>query len=269
MVVFPPCKINLGLSIVSKRFDGYHNLETCFFPVPWYDVLEVIESNTFNFVSTGIAIPGSSHDNLCVKAYNLLKQDYQLPEVTIHLHKVIPTGAGLGGGSSDAAYMLRMLNDKFELNLSQDILANYAARLGSDCAFFVYDGPMMGSGRGEILRPVDLPLANKFLAIVKPSVHVSTADAFAGISPQPMNGTVEDIVTKTPLTQWRDQLKNDFENTVFKKYPEIEQVKEKLYAMGGLYASLSGSGSAVFGLFDNQVDLQGAFPGLTTWGKIL
>lgn len=267
MIVFPHCKINLGLSVIAKRPDGYHNLETCFYPVPWRDVLEVIEGSTFHFEMTGINIPGEPESNLCVKAYRLLREDYKLPEVQIHLHKVIPTGAGLGGGSSDAAFMLRLLNQKFELGISGDNLVQYAARLGSDCAFFIYDSPMMGSGRGEILKPIAVSLAKKFIVVVKPAVHVSTADAFAGIVPRQADHNIEEVVSQMPVREWRHHLKNDFEETVFRKYPEIERVKAQLYGTGALYAAMSGSGSSVFGIFDHEVDMD--FDGMTVWKQWL
>lgn len=267
MVVFPHCKINLGLSVISKRPDGYHNLETCFYPVPWRDVLEVIEGDSFHFEMSGINIPGDPERNLCVKAYRLLKDEHRLPEVSIHLHKVIPTGAGLGGGSSDAAFMLRLLNQKFDLGISQEKLVEYASRLGSDCAFFVNDLPMMGTGRGEILQPVAVSLEKKFLVVVKPSVHVSTADAFAGITPRQPDHNIQEVVTRVPIQQWKDLLRNDFEETVFRKYPEIENVKKRLYETGALYAAMSGSGSSVFGIFDQEVDVH--FEGMTVWHKML
>ena len=184
MVSFPPCKINLGLSVLSKRADGYHNLETCFYPLPWHDVLEVIPAETFLFTSTGNVVEGKPEDNLCVRAYRLLKEEFELDPVNIHLHKIIPSGAGLGGGSSDAAYTLRLLNDIFSLNLDRKTLMEYAARLGSDCAFFIQDSPMLGYRRGEILKEIPLSLNDKFFVVVKPDIHVSTADAFANIIPK-------------------------------------------------------------------------------------
>jgi 4-diphosphocytidyl-2-C-methyl-D-erythritol kinase len=265
MVVFPPCKINLGLSVLSKRADGYHNLETCFYPVPWLDVLEIISSDKVEFTTSGNVIPGVPEDNLCLKAYHLLKKDFDLGPIKLHLHKIIPTGAGLGGGSADAAYTLRVLNEKFALGLSQTVLMNYAATLGSDCAFFIQDNAMLGTGRGELLTPVDLSLKEKFLVIVKPDIHVSTADAFAGITPKPSAQAIRNIVLQHPVTEWKDVLKNDFEETVFKKYPAIQLIKEKLYRAGALYASMSGSGSAVFGIFAQETDISDQFPGTTVW----
>lgn len=236
MVAFPPCKINLGLNIVRKRADGYHDIETCFYPVRWTDILEVIPSDTFGFTTSGNAIPGD--DNLCVRAYRLLNA----PPAKIHLHKIIPTGAGLGGGSSDAAWTLRLLNDVFDLKHSKEELKNYAAQLGSDCAFFIEDVPMIGTGRGEILTKADIDLTGKHIVIVKPGIHVSTAEAYASVVPKESPFDLGDIRS----------LKNDFEPSVFKKYPAIASIKEALYEAGAYYASMSGSGSAVFGIFNSK-----------------
>ena len=265
MVSFPPCKINLGLSVLSKRADGYHNLETCFYPLPWHDVLEVIPAATFLFTSTGNDIAGEQDDNLCVKAYRLLKEEFKLDPVNIHLHKIIPSGAGLGGGSSDAAYTLRLLNDIFSLNLNRYSLMEYAARLGSDCAFFIQDGPMFGTGRGEILKEIPLSLNDKFFVIVKPDIHVSTADAFANITPKAATPPIADVVLNYPITKWKELLKNDFEESVFKKYGDIKLIKEKLYSKGATYATMSGSGSAVVGIFEREVKISDQFPGATVW----
>jgi 4-diphosphocytidyl-2-C-methyl-D-erythritol kinase len=242
MIAFPPCKINLGLSVLRKRDDGYHDLETCFYPIPWTDILEVIPSDKFQFTVSGNVIPGD--DNLCVKAYRLLNA----PPAKIHLHKIIPTGAGLGGGSSDAAWTLRLLNDVFNLKIPKDELKRYAAQIGSDCAFFIEDGPMIGRGKGEMLTPAKVSLKGKFIVIVKPDVHVSTAEAYAGIKPREKDFNIENI----PMGDWKDHLRNDFEETIFKKFPAIGSVKTSLYEAGALYASMTGSGSAVYGIFNHQ-----------------
>jgi 4-diphosphocytidyl-2-C-methyl-D-erythritol kinase len=268
MVAFPPCKINLGLHILYKRTDGYHALETCFYPVPWTDILEVIPSDTLAFSQSGDAIPGDPHDNLCLRAYHLLQKDFTLPPVRIHLHKIIPTGAGLGGGSSDGAYTLRLLNDLFNLNLAPTALAAYAAQLGSDCAFFTQDTPQLGTGRGEILTPVDISLKGRFLVLAKPPIHVSTAEAYAGITPATPATGLTQILAQEPLAAWKEKLHNDFEASVFARHPPIQALKENLYRAGALYASMSGSGAAVFGIFDQGVDL--AFdPGVAHWSGVL
>lgn len=219
------------------------------------DVLEVILADTFEFTSSGNFIPGASSENLCVKAYTLLKKDFDIRPVKIHLHKIIPSGAGLGGGSSDAAYTLRLLNELFALKLSSSVLMEYAARLGSDCAFFVQDYAMLGAGRGEILKEINLSLKGKYLVIVKPDVHISTVDAFTGISPLEREASIENIVIHQPISQWKFVLKNDFEDTVFLKYPALKLLKEKLYLLGASYASMSGSGSAVYGIFETAIDI--------------
>lgn len=268
MVSFPPCKINLGLNIVSKRPDGYHDLDTIFYPIPWTDVLEVIPSETLSFQSSGNAIPGKEEDNLCLKAYHLLKRDFTIGAVQIHLHKIIPTGAGLGGGSSDAAYTLRLLNEIFKLHLNADQLSNYAAQLGSDCSFFCYDEPMQGTGRGEILNHIDVNLKGKFFVLLNPGIPVFTAAAFADIHPRQSATDLKDII-QLPLTEWRGQLKNDFEDSVFRKQPAIKKLKDELYEMSATYASMSGSGSSVFGIFEREIKLPASLLKMNYWADFL
>ena len=253
MVSFPPCKINLGLHVLSKRPDGYHELETCFFPVPWTDILEILPANETNFNATGNVIPGDAAENLCLKAYQLLRETYTLPPVYIHLHKVIPTGAGLGGGSSDSAYTLRAINTLFELNLSQQELMAVAAKLGSDCAFFVQDQPMIGRGRGEKLSPIQVDLTGKFLILIKPDIHVSTASAYALVKPAIPTIPLTEVLKKD-VSAWKDLLVNDFELSVFQQYPAIAKIKDDLYEFGASYACMSGSGSTVFGIFEKPID---------------
>jgi 4-diphosphocytidyl-2-C-methyl-D-erythritol kinase len=252
MVAFPPCKINLGLNIVSKRSDGYHDIETCFFPLPFTDVLEVIPAKSTAFTSSGTPIPGNADDNLCMKAYTILSKDYSLPPVRIHLHKIIPSGAGLGGGSSDAAHTLRLLNIVFNLGISQSKLLACASALGSDCSFFIYDRPMMGFGRGEILKEIQPDLKGKFLVLLNPGLHVSTAEAYAGVVPGTPVFPIENILPK-PVDSWKMLLQNDFEKSVFERYPLIGTLKEELYNNGAKYASMSGSGSSVYGIFENEI----------------
>lgn len=264
MVVFPFCKINLGLSVLSKRADGYHDLETCFYPVPWTDVLEIILSDKFAFTTSGTDIPGQPQDNLCVKAYYLLKKDFELNPVNIHLHKIIPSGAGLGGGSSDAAHTLQMLNTIFSLNISPAKLMEYAAMLGSDCAFFINDKPMIGTSRGEVLKKIDFSL-NKFLVIIKPDIHVSTRDAFSGITPRPVDISISDVIMNHPLKEWKSLLSNAFEETVFRKYAALALVKKQLYELGATYASMTGSGSALYGIFETEPDISEEFSDTLHW----
>jgi 4-diphosphocytidyl-2-C-methyl-D-erythritol kinase len=259
MVSFPPCKINLGLQIINKRTDGFHNLATCFYPIPWTDILEIIPSHELSLSITGIDIPGDINTNLCLKAYHLLQRDYNIPPVKIHLHKIIPTGAGLGGGSSDAAHTLRLLNTIFELQLSTQKLFEYAAQLGSDCAFFIQDKPMIGTGRGEVLTESSIDLRGKFLILVKPDVHVSTAEAYSGVTPTQPAIALTEILSK-PVSQWKNLLINDFEFSVFNRHQVIKQIKEELYSLGAVYACMSGSGSSVFGIFEKEINYKHNHP---------
>jgi 4-diphosphocytidyl-2-C-methyl-D-erythritol kinase len=269
MVAFPPCKVNLGLDVVHRRQDGYHDIQTCFYPIPLTDALEILLSKTISFEISGNAIPGNSSDNLCIKAYHLLRKDFNLTPVSIYLHKVIPSGAGLGGGSSDGAHALRLLNQLFDLNLNSEKLKQYALQLGSDCPFFIEDKPMFGSGRGEVLSDISIDLSGKFFVLIKPDVHVSTAEAYGGVMPEMPSIFIKDIIEKEPINQWKDHLKNDFEKSVFLKYPMINEIKETLYQQGALYAGMSGSGSAVFGIFEMPVDLKEQFSGMMYWSTIL
>lgn len=268
MVVFPHCKINLGLRIVSKRPDGYHNIETCFYPVPFTDILEIVSSESFSFSHSGLEVPGRENENLCVRAYHLLAADYPVPPIKLHLHKVIPMGAGLGGGSSDAAFTLRMINQHFNLNIADEKLQHYATRLGSDCAFFVQDLPKIGSGRGELLSDCPVHLSGSYCVLVKPEIHVSTADAYARVKAAPRPNSLNSILQQ-PIANWKNSLTNDFEPTVFEQYPVLAELKNALYTHGALYASMSGSGAAIFGIFEKPVSLKKTFAGLTYWAGIL
>ncbi|MBX2969716.1 MAG: 4-(cytidine 5'-diphospho)-2-C-methyl-D-erythritol kinase [Cyclobacteriaceae bacterium] len=264
MVTFPPCKINLGLRILSKRPDGYHDIETCFYPVPWTDVLEILPADSFVFTSTGLALPGTVEENLCVKAYRLVQKDFSLPPIHMHLHKIIPSGAGLGGGSSDAAHTLLLLNDIFTLRITVQQLQDYASMLGSDCAFFIAKHPMMGSGKGDLLSPAEVTLKDKYVVVIKPPVHVSTAEAYSRVKPAQQKTALAEIL-KQDISTWKDLLVNDFEESVFNIHPQIGEIKQELYKQGALYACMSGSGSSVFGIFSNEVDLKNQFPCTTYW----
>lgn len=252
MRIYPNAKINIGLSVTERRTDGYHNLETVFYPVGLRDVLELNweegPKRVCYFENTGIAIDCPEDKNLVVRAYKLLASAYDLPAVRINLFKTIPFGAGLGGGSSDAAYTLKALNEYFELRISEKGLENYASRLGSDCAFFIRNRPAFASGKGDVLEDMALELDEYEIVIVKPDCKVSTAEAYAGISPAKAVFNLREL-NLLPLTAWRKQVKNDFETTVFAKYPAIRKVKEELYNRGALYASMTGSGAGVFGIF--------------------
>jgi len=251
MLTSPFCKINLGLHILSKRTDGFHNIETVFYPLKTItDVLEIIPSQQFDFQCFGLSIDGKEEDNLVVKAYNLMKQHYHLPPVSISLLKKIPTGAGLGGGSSDAAATLVLLNKLFHLHLDNETLKNHAATLGSDCSFFIEGEPAFASCRGENLLPCDCSqLSERHIVIIKPDIHISTAEAYAHCKPSPPEMDIREILQE-PISEWKSLLKNDFEKTLFPRYPQLAEIKETLYRKGALYASLSGSGSALFGVFE-------------------
>ena len=257
MITYPNAKINLGLNIVEKRPDGYHNLETVFYPINLQDALEVTDlegEGEYALKISGAPIEGELDNNLVVKAYRLLKKDFpNLGPINIHMYKHIPTGAGLGGGSADAAFMLKLLNEKFKLNLSTEKLEEYAAILGADCAFFIQNKPVFASGIGNIFEEINLSLKGYYLVLVKPDIFVSTKDAFANISPMKPNNSLKEII-RMPVETWRAMMKNDFEDSVFKKFPEIAAIKDKLYDMGAIYASMSGSGSSVFGIFREQVE---------------
>lgn len=257
MITYPNAKINLGLNIVEKRPDGYHNLETIFYPINLQDALEVTQregEEEYTLKVSGVPIEGEPENNLVVKAYRLLKKDFpDMPAIDIHMYKHIPTGAGLGGGSADAAFMIKLLNEKFGLGISTEQMEEYAARLGADCAFFIQNKPVFASGIGNIFEPIQLSLKGYYLVLVKPDIFVSTKDAFSQIKPQKPQQSLKDII-RMPVETWRATMKNDFEYSVFQKYPEIAAIKDKLYDMGAVYASMSGSGSSVFGIFREQVE---------------
>lgn len=266
MLCFPNAKINLGLNIVSKRPDGYHNIETVFYPIPVKDALEIVPAESFSFTQTGIPVDAPPEKNLAVKAYMRLKERHALPPSEIHLLKAIPFGAGLGGGSSDAAFMLKLLNAYASLDLSEDELEEIAATLGADCPFFIRNVPVFATGTGNIFEPIDLSLKGYHLCLVKPDVSVSTAEAYAQVTPAQPAVSLKEIVC-SPVASWKERMVNDFEDSVFSRYPVIRQIKETLYEAGALYASMSGSGSSVFGLFDKSTCFkkQSTFPGCFVW----
>lgn len=274
MITFPCAKINLGLNIVNKRSDGYHELQTVFYPTKLTDTLEIKRMDDKFPVDTacdlkiyGIPVACNEQDNLVVKAYNLIAQDYDLPRIHAHLFKQIPSQAGLGGGSSDAAYMIRLLDERFRLNMGNAEMERYAARLGADCAFFITAEPSYATGIGEILEPTDWPwdaLDTYYIGVVKPYIAISTKEAFAHIVPQMPAKCCRDIV-RQPIETWRDELTNDFEKPLFALHPELADIKQRLYQEGAIYAQMSGSGSALFGIFDHKVDIGRAFDGMFTF----
>lgn len=251
MITFPNAKINLGLFITEKLPNGFHNIESCLYPVAWHDVLEFVPAQKSGFSSSGIQIPqgGKEDENLVIKAYKLLKRDFNLPELKVHLHKLIPIGAGLGGGSSDASFMLKMLNQEFQLFLESSILEDYAAQLGSDCPFFIQNKAALVSGTGTTMQHFDFNLQGLWGVLVKPNVHVSTKEAYAGVSPKPCRIDLKTLLLSKDFKLWRKELVNDFEASIFANHPGLESIKTRLYNHGAAYASMSGSGSTLFGLF--------------------
>ncbi len=256
MLIFPNAKINIGLNVLNRRDDGYHNLETIFYPVNIKDALEIVEADELSFESSGLEIPGRVEDNLCIKGYHLLKKDFDVPPVKIHLHKHIPIGAGLGGGSADAAFFIRLINQNFNLGMTDEQMIGYARKLGADCAFFIKNKPVFAFEIGDEFEPVRLDLSKYQVVLVMPPVHVSTAEAYRGVKPAPVKDSLMDLIYE-PIADWKKYIKNDFEASVFKDHPEIRGVKAALYEAGALYASMSGSGASVFGIFDTMPDLSG------------
>jgi|TARA_B110000208_G_scaffold162372_1_gene198623 4-diphosphocytidyl-2-C-methyl-D-erythritol kinase len=247
MIVYPNAKINIGLNVLEKQADGYHKLSSVFYPVnELYDILEILPAKHFSFSSSGIAIPGNS--NICVKAFELLKADFEIENVIMHLHKQIPIGAGLGGGSADGAFALKALNEIFKLELSIIELEDYALQLGADCPFFIENSPKYITGIGEKMRNINLDLSSYKLKFIYPELHISTAEAYGGIIPSQPKKNLLDLINQ-PIENWKKSVKNDFEVAAFAKYPELAKMKEQLYADGAIYASMTGSGSVIYGVF--------------------
>lgn len=266
MILFPNCKINLGLNILEKRSDGYHNIETIFYPIPFTDILEITEYNQqprtvfIPFSLSGLAIEGDLASNLCLKAYTLLKKDFsRLPHIRMHLHKTIPAGAGLGGGSADASFCLILLNKLFNLDLTDEQLAVYAGKIGSDCPFFIFNKPCVATGRGEIIEEVKLDLSGYKIIIANPGIHVSTGDAFREINPAVPEKPLKEIINM-PVEKWKYEMKNDFEKIIFKKHPAIVDIKDGFYQQGAVFSSMSGSGSTVYGIFPKEKNVDLSFP---------
>ena len=259
MIVYPNAKINIGLNVVEKRPDGYHDLETVFYPIGLQDILEIqgIEADApecgYRLKVTGTVLDGSPEDNLVIRAFKLLKKEFDLPPVSIGLYKHIPTGAGLGGGSADAAFTFKTLNERFKLGLTTKQMEDRCSQLGADCPFFIQNKPVFATGIGNVFHPIELNLKYKQLVLVKPDVFVSTKDAYAKVKVQHPERPLPELLAQ-PIETWKDMVVNDFEASVFSKYPEIAAIKDKLYDLGALYASMSGSGSSVFGIFDDPVE---------------
>ena len=268
MILFPNAKINIGLYITEKRVDGFHNLTSCFYHVPWCDVLELTPNPTFQFSTSGLPIAGALEDNLCYRAFQLLQKDQNIAPVHIHLHKVIPMGAGLGGGSADAAFTLIGLRDMYQLPLSNEDLIPFAQQLGSDCAFFLTSQAQIGAEKGDVLHPIDLNLSGKFLVMVYPNFGISTKEAYAGVKPKKAKKNWEKALAK-PIETWKETISNDFENSLFPSYPTLVSIKEELYSLGAQYAAMSGSGSTLFGIFENATPIPEAWDGYATWSGFL
>ena len=265
MIQFPNCKINLGLSILAKRADGYHELETIFYPIAISDALEILPSDNLSLTQTGIAVPGDPTQNLCLKAYHLLKKDFpEMSPVRIHLHKVVPIGAGLGGGSADCAFTIKSLNSVFDLGLDDKAMQAYASQLGSDCAFFIENNPKYCFGKGDQFAEITVSLKGKYIVLVNPNIHISTAEAYGSIKPKPANVDLQ-IALSQPVATWKDAILNDFETSLAPKYPVIQEIKDTLYELGAVYASMTGSGSTVFGIFENTPEIKQAFKDYMVW----
>ena len=264
MLVFPNAKINIGLNIIEKRSDGFHNIQSCFYPVGWSDALEITDAEHFSFHSDGINIPGSESDNLCIKAYTMLANDYEISPVFIHLLKMIPIGAGLGGGSSDAAFTITALNQHFDLNISLEKQQDYARRLGSDCAFFILNQPVYCFEKGDQFENIDLKLAGKWIVMVNPGIHISTVEAYAGVIPKMPENDLR-VLLASPIFDWKSEVKNDFEATLFLKYHLLKEIKASLYEKGAIYAAMSGSGSTIYGIFEEEIDLSHHFSRFKMW----
>lgn len=264
MIVFPHAKINIGLQVTERRPDGYHNLDTVFYPIPLHDALEVIEAKEAEYDCrlhlSGVEIAGDPNTNLVVRAYRLLATDYPLPSVDIYLHKHIPTGAGLGGGSADASFMLRLLNEMYALNINNEQLEAYATQLGADCPFFITGTPVYATGIGNEFHPITLDLSGLYLVVVKPDVFISTKEAYSMVRPEMPKMTLDKKIA-APISEWRHTISNDFEKGIFSIHPELQEIKEKLYELGAVYAAMSGSGSALFGLFTEPIEkIESYFP---------
>ena len=262
MLCFPNAKINIGLNIVEKRPDSFHNLETLFYPIGLSDILEFTiddtQSGDIRFLNTGIVIDDDIKNNLIVKACKLLINKGQCKKFNIRLHKIIPIGAGLGGGSSDGAFMVKSLNEKMKLNLKKSELQDYSQQLGSDCSFFIDNIPSLAFEKGNKLKPVNMNLKGFYLVLVVPPIHVSTKEAYANIIPAKPKISLIDLIN-LPVNEWRNNIKNDFEESIFLKYPEIKDIRNKLYELGAVYASMSGSGSSVYGIFYEMIDAKKYF----------
>lgn len=274
MICFPNAKINIGLDIIEKRADGYHNLESLFYPIGLTDILEIVEGGEMervgihSFKVTGIKLPEPVEKNLCFQAHKLLKNDFDLPPLQIHLHKIIPTGSGLGGGASDAAFTIKLINKLFCLHLTNQKMLEYAEKLGSDCSFFINNVASLATGKGNKLTPISINLEKYYLVLVYPNIQIKSSIAYQYIMPGQKAKLISDLV-RLKVQKWKGKVGNDFEGPAFRLYPEIARIKEKLYRLGALYCSMSGSGSSVYGIFYSTIDVKKIFPDYFVWQKKL
>ena len=259
MICFPNAKINLGLNITEKRADGFHSIETVFYPIGWNDALEIIENTSstqeFNLHLSGLSISGNKEDNLLYKAYQIIKQTKIAPAIDVYLHKTLPMGAGLGGGSADAAFFINLLNEQFTLDFTKTERIDIARQLGSDCAFFIKNAPVYATQKGDVFTDIKLDLGHLYIAVIYPNVHSNTKEAYSLVKPQQPTKSILEII-KQPISTWKTDLINDFETSIFSLYPIVEKTKIDLYELGAVYACMSGSGSAVFGLFEKEPDIK-------------
>jgi len=274
MYTLPNAKINIGLNVTERRSDGYHNLQTVFYPIPLTDSLEIEAMKNgdypYEFLSSGISIPGNAEENLVVKVFRSLQEEFNLPSTSIHLGKHIPMGAGLGGGSADAAYMMKMLNEQYDLGLTLDEMEMRMAKFGADCPFFIRNTPVYAEGIGNEFTPINISLKDYYIVLVKPDIHVSTAQAYSNVKPYMPAQSLAQVISSTPIEKWRGIVKNDFEASVFPLFPAIKAIKDTLYDMGAVYASMSGSGSSVYGIFNRPIDNAAAiFPDCFTMSNAL
>lgn len=275
MIDFPNAKINLGLHVTAKRTDGFHDIETVFYPVKFSDILEILTVDkpvkdlpSYGFKSSGIKIPGNPADNLCVKAWSVLQKKYSLPVSVIHLHKVIPPGSGLGGGSSDATHVIKLINRLCKLGLKRSDLMEIASEIGSDCAFFVQNEPVLAFGKGDRFKKTEINLKGYFLRIVLPGIEVSTKLAYSKTTPKKPEQSLEEII-RLPVNKWRNSLVNDFEEPIFSIYPELKKIKDQLYVSGAVYASMSGSGSSIYGIYESPPPKENLFQNSLVWDEYL
>jgi len=267
MISFPNAKINIGLNVLEKRKDGFHNIESIFYPVNWCDAIEAIQTEGTGEIRPtimGNPVPGSIEDNLCIKAYHLLNEKHKLPSLQLWLLKCIPMGAGLGGGSADAAFFLKLLNDLFKLDLSIEELKSYASQIGSDCTFFIDNKPVLVSGIGNVINPVSFDLSKYYIYIVCPKIHVDTKNAYGLVTPHKKPYSLEQLAL-SPIQSWKGNIVNDFEEPIFNMYPDLAEIKNRLYTKGAVYASMTGSGSALYGIFKKKTYLSDSFPSCKIW----